>query len=150
MGLQKGIKWRQLCNQHVYKLSHSSTELKSTVKMSGSLKTSVFVEELYQVDRKNVFFTHFRESTVFKFIYKKSKSYIIYESYFYVFDSFIYLLCSVIYFTVLLLLFPITQNNNNWIACLFRQKKYYFLNSSKNFHFVHCNCINEFIYRMKS
>jgi len=29
------IKLRRLCNEHVYKLSHSFTELKTTVKMSG-------------------------------------------------------------------------------------------------------------------
>jgi len=36
MGLRREIKLRQLRNVYVYKLSHSSTELKSTVKMSGS------------------------------------------------------------------------------------------------------------------
>ena len=45
MGLQREIKWRQLCNEHVYKLSHSSTELKSTVKMSGSLKILPYVQQ---------------------------------------------------------------------------------------------------------
>jgi len=43
MGLRREIKLRQLRNVYVYKLSHSSTELKSTVKMSGSLKIIPYI-----------------------------------------------------------------------------------------------------------
>jgi len=42
MGLRRGIK--QLRNVYVYKLSLSSTVLKSTVKMSGSLKIIPYVK----------------------------------------------------------------------------------------------------------